>query len=92
MKIWRPVTSNIPQGHPVLGCIYVNGLDSGTECTLSKVAEDAKLGEVVDIPDGCAAIQWDLNRMKALQHLYWGSPVQERHGDTTVSPAKGHCH
>jgi len=65
-------------------------LGGGTECTLSKFAEDTKLGEEADTPDGCVSqIQWDLDRMKALQYLYWGSQYK-RHGDTTVSPAMGH--
>ncbi|PKU42146.1 hypothetical protein llap_7542 [Limosa lapponica baueri] len=63
-------------------CISANGLDGGTGCTLSKLTDDTKLVEVVDTTDGCAAIQWDLNTMKTLRYLYWGSPVQERPGDT----------
>lgn len=60
---WQPVTISIPKGsvlQSVLFSVFINDLDRGIKCTISKFVNDTKLRRAVDSLEGKDVLQRDL--------------------------------
>ena len=70
---WMNVSSGVPQGSvlgPILFLIYIDDIDEGLHCKISKFADDTKLGNRVDTQEQRSLLQSDLNKLTDWAHKW----------------------
>lgn len=79
---WRPEISKMDRSS-IWFNIFLNDLGEGPECT--------KVGGVVDMPESCAAIQRDLDRLEKLAELL-GTSFCSTRGSAESQTSKKRTH
>ena len=70
---WRNVISGVPQGSvlgPVLFLVYVNDIDDGLTCKVSKFADDTKIGRKITTTSDKEELQADLDKLTSWAHKW----------------------
>ena len=63
---WTSVTSGVPQGSvlgPILFLVYINDIDEGLTCIISKFADDTKIANTVYSNDQAKEMQANLDKL-----------------------------
>ena len=71
MSKWKLVTSSVPHRSvlgPVLLNIFINDIDSGIMCALSRFADNTKFNVAADLIEGRDPIQTTLERLEQWAH------------------------
>jgi hypothetical protein len=70
---WAKVDSGVPQGSvlgPLLFLVYVNDMDSGIGCNISKFADGTKIFNEVGSEDGYSSLQSSLDKLKDWSEMW----------------------
>ena len=70
---WREVKSGVPQGSvlgPLLFLLYINDLEVGLGCKVSKFADDTKIAAVVTENEGCFSLQKYIDKLIAWSKVW----------------------